>query len=1053
MKNSMSNKMLHMEREREREREKIDSKWWLLNFDSKKESIWILWKNSIFSFFKKSHLSFLNLSTLKYLSLWFLSLLAWSSLLTSNLVSANSDSIFTIEWLNLNQEHISSNWWNNWWWNTNQWNNQKWEKKIIEWDDQWKLNYKNLEEFQKKYYMDWLNSIMKEWKFQNLTLHNQKLLDTDWDWLKEIVFLDKSRNSNVWEIAAIKFNWQTFELQNFYPNDDKSKAWYQYYYILEKNNTRKLLLLQNAIHLKWLHESIWFWNILGIFKNINTQRWWDVIEPKKVCFEFWKTWNVANLNITCPSPYWYDLMYKYTWFDISWFSYQFWNDSQIFDIAEKFDVSLNWWKLFRFNVEWFKNFNLWKWYVFSKIKFSFNDNMNEIYYYNENNQIERYVLNEKTKIYEYKEWTEESQWWWITMFDFKWTDNIESPKNSEWKIMESTEDQLVVTNNWDWTKNYMIQTKWEEIALSLWWKHWIYFKDLTWDWLKEVITYELMKSESIDKYFKLDIYTYKDWEYKKVLDWVRWTYLTNFDSNNDWIQDLAIRWLDWKINTYVFTWNTSQQTTEIEWDEIIFNDINWDWKSDVITKKKIQWTKDLWYFNIFIVENWAFVKKTTWSWFLWSWVQISPEKVLWTKLIWIKKSRWFKPLYFDKSQNVFKDLQSWKVLKTMQTDHLVVLNWWKNVSSIDIDWNLYINSIKDNTLKEAEIIDLVQEKWRCVNCTKEEIDWNVIWYTPTKTFNWSHFNTIAHEIWDDILLLKDEDSNVFILLRKEWDWKVIKIKVTDADWIKTFNLFWDRLLWDTTKWILLNNDLTIHSLNWITQKKDATWIDHSKVNIDLINLIQKTNNRYHEFTNVLYWISWRTNIKTNMKNDWEYDIWFIPDEWWIKSIFKQNVKFTLWWYSDVWTYEWPLYWMRYDREMRYDEIFETWWWSFIPKNLLTDKNLRNEHIQIYKSAIANWSCNERYLCIRIRHYNYRYSRFNFHADKVLHWIAIQDFNINIWNRWCDFIQAWKTRSIWIFPQNTNRKIENWRWSTIFTFNCDASDQSYKILKKVFLYKD
>ena len=1023
----------------------------MLNFDSKKESIWILWKNSIFSFFKKSNLSFLNLSTLKlkYLSFWFLStLLLWSTLLTTNLVSANSDSIFTIEWLNLNQEHISSNWWNNW----N--NNQKWEKKIVEWDNDWKLNYKNLEEVQKKYYMDWLNSIMKEWKFQNVTLNNPKLLDSDWDWLKEIIFLDKSRNSNVWEIALIKFNWQTFELQNFYPNDDKSKTWYQYYYILEKNNTRKLLLLQNAIHLKWLHESVWFWKMLGLFKNVTLLRWWTVIEPKKVCFEFWKNWNEDNLNITCPYPYWYYDMYKYTWFDISWFGYQFWNDSHIFDIAEKFDASLNWWKLFRFNVEWFWNFNLWKWFVFSKVRFSFNDDMNEIYYYNENNQTERYVLNEKTKIYEYKEWTEESQWWWDKLFDFKWSDNVESPKNNEWKIMESTEDQLVVTNNWDWTKNYMIQTKWEDIALSLWWKHWIYFKDLTWDWIKEVITYELMKSESIDKYFKLDIYSYKDWEYKKVLDWIRWTYITNFDSNNDWIQDIAIRWLDWKINTYVFTWDTSQQTTEIEWDEIIFNDLNWDWKSDVITKKNIKWTKDLWYFNIFIVENWVFVKKTTWSWFLWSWVQISPEKILWTKLIWIKKSRWFKPLYFDKSQNTFKDLQSWKVLKTMQTDYLLSLNEWKNISSIDIDWNLYINSIKDNTLKEAEIIDLVQEKWRCVNCTKEEINWNVVWYTPSKTFNWSNFNTFTHEIWDDIFLLKDENSNIFVLLRKEWDWKVIKLKATDTDWLKTFNVYWDRLLWDTNKWVLLNNDLTIHALNWITQKKDASWLDHSKVNIDLINLIKKTNNRYHEFTNVLYWISWRTNIKTDMKNDWENDFWFIADDWWIKSIFKQKIKLTLWWYSTIRTYEWPLYWMKPNETEWYIDVLWEPAWPFVARNLLTDQDLRTQHIQILKRAISKWTCNERYLCIRNNSISYRYSRFNFYVDKILHWKVIQNFTTNIWDKWCDFVQNWRTWSLEIFPDyRTTRRIEDWRWSTLFTFNCDASDKSYQILKKVFLYKD
>ena len=1040
----------------------------MLNFCSTKENVWILWNNSIFSFFKNYNLSFLKLSSLKYLSFWFLSTLLIWSLVSTNITSANSDSIFTIEWLNLNQEHISSNWWN---WNNVWWNNQKWEQKITNEDKKWKLNYKDLDEYQKKYYMDWLNKIMNEWKFQWYNFERQQLIDIDWNWLKDIVFrYEKSWYGKM--IYSIHFNWQTFELKKYHVGNNENDYWYEDYFVLEKNGKRKFLLLSRYHLFIWLHESTSFW------KTINYEHMWTQYSGryKKInnsCLNFTKNWIKTYISInSCHDdsiqiPSWF---FKYTH---SWKDYwrvrdaftKFWNEEEYLNTSIFLDKDVD------KRLEQDDIFS--KWYIFSILKFSIKDNQKtEIYYYNDWS-IERYVLDENSWVYIFKEWTEESQWWWNNLFDFVWEDDENQPKNNEWKILKTTEDQLVTTTNWDWTKNYMIQTEWEEIALSLWWKHWIYFKDLTWDWLKEVITYELMKSESIDKYFKLDIYTYKDWEYKKILDWVRWTYLTNFDSNNDWIQDLAIRWLDWKINTYVFTWDTSQQTTEIEWDEIIFNDINWDWNKDVITKKKIQWTKDLWYFNFYLFENWSFVKKTWWQWILWNWTQFSTWKILWTKLIWIQKSKWYKVLYFDKSQNIFKDLQSWKVLKTLWEDYLLTLNWWKRISFIDSDWKFYIYEIKDNTLKNTKIVDISKDNWRCVNCTDQELNDLEEQFTEIQLPSDTTFKSKWHILWDDAFILWDHTGKSYLLLKK-WD-HLVKMK-DHVNHLDTWSISWDLLVWNRDRWVLVKEDTwKIESLNWIATK---TWWtqDTSKIlNLDINKLTYSSDNSTVKESDILYWISWRKSVRTErIFIPSNFKIWYKIFNWMFHIYYQNTFKIKVWWLLVQENFEneilWFAWWYRLrDLWIQTSDLYFESNVNELENNPWKSKLIVSKIEQAYRNQLQQKYCSDDYsarntddLC-----WKYRWNYSNAYRPKSdYYWILYNVWNFKFFTKY-DTIPFWNWSDygnhswckIHLFRKeyfSNNQELSSLNWQDIWALYChwwNNTTKQYQDLKKIFLYKD
>ena len=731
-----------MERERERERERVDSNYWLLNFDSKKENVWILWKNSIFSFFKNYNLSFLNLSSLKYLSLWFLSLLIWSTLL-SNITSANSDSIFTIEWLNLNQEHISSNWWNN------NWNNERW-KKVNEKEDEEEvpISIKNQRQVS-------VNEVRKkisdreaiEWYVNN-------------DWLKDFCV------SN-WCYLSTK--WWTLEFINF---------WFSYPWLLKKNNTYLLIDVQwVADYQDYLFETKLFWNKKkvqrlcnnSLFFQQNDVNWdWnnDVTIMNKSCkkevyvsknvfrwiklFEYdaklsdeelidWLQWD-TNL-----SPHIMEILKQA---NNDWtINYTIiWSDSQEIFKWEK----LHWINLIDLNWDWLKDLITYEKYIKNWQKYKL---------------INVYQYDSTTKTY--KKNIENLDIVWIKNDDINW----------DWL-------QDFIIQRLDW-KSYLYMNKWLnnnfEIENNVEWDRFD-LVDINWDWNKDLISFKFLNWSQ--DYWTYNIYQ-RNWTTFDLVNDSNWFLWTNIWEIRNWSNKCLWKYFWWYTSFYVEKWwrrkyiYFNQQDWKYKWFEwipLLKNDNNYFWcwawvvefSSDTEFNKVVYFKDNTWN-NEFDYQNSYFHFDTWWSWiFQSSWKRPYVRKTSHNNISFSYKKKneqvisnnyWFFILWNDdKKLYALTSYNSWTYNDRRDVWNLVRV-WMWNWTDTLYSWS-YI-------FKEA------QESWHYLESWVLEIrnhDIEKISYEISTQIQDQELRDFTKFLlWSDIYYLRAWNQSNYISPYRAWD--------------------------------------------------------------------------------------------------------------------------------------------------------------------------------------------------------------------------------------------------------------------------------------------
>ena len=895
MKDNMKNKMLHMERERERERERIDSNYWLLNFDSKKENMWILWKNSIFSFSKFLWLSFLNLSTLKYLSFWFLSLLVWSSLLTTNLVSANSDSIFTIEWLNLNQEHISSNWWNNW----KDW--KDWEYKVLkEQNDKDVFDVKENKDLRRKNF---------EETYKNIYDYDLQLLDFNLDWRKDI--LARYDSDHQFRYFESKKSWK---LETYFFQSEKPiifilmKNWKPYLYNLDSNidNINNFLTTNTIYSTKWLFNS---WELSQLVKLRRVYDSWTKTKDKyswnwryfiynkntdsnKSLFELTtKYWSFKDCNIYAVKKYthyWYyqtnyywnterqlqDWQYLVSHNDIYYKNYdlikkvwiepiniyyipicnQTWEDTgKIFD---EWDLSL-------LTQSWRQDMN-WDWY-------------NDLYFYNfQTWKIEWYIFKKNIKgKYIYFEYDNSYSTWWLSSND--------SYSKKWWDVMKSS--------NPDWTMNIQIYWKdWEEV-----WNisniHDFEFKDFDNDWNKELFTFENYVKNWIE-YKKMKIYVLNsEWKYEKKMEEKIVDYKV-LDINGVWNKELIYTWLDWKSKiAYYKNWQF-EVDSNIFW-EMELRDLNNDWVQEIISKKKINWT-NYYQFDFFKTDT-DWYHKLWWSWVIW--LSLSDElwdvnndwltdfvinkwwlwKVIYTKTTWwidLTSVNWL-PFIKIWETSLFKT--TWFFIWTDWSNNTYFVNFQKDKENPEvISDDIFLFEYKQAYLLNSSYSDR-DEKWysRLKKFNKNNWYINFQWSnTLTKTWvaytefeNLNSFNLNGHFSTDYI----KNNNDFFWFKLNNWtywayiDWKIIITKYKDGALV-------DSSYWPRSKEITF---LEWENVNWNWRELNEWWSIWNYDSSSYFIFVKIKNDSYRSWLYLMMMkLSTTDNLNSSIPTYSELSIWW-----------------------------------------------------------------------------------------------------------------------------------------------------------------------------------
>ena len=741
MKNSMENKMLHMERERER----IDSNYWLLNFDCKKENSWILWKNSIFSFFKNSKLSFLNLSSLKYLSFWFLfTLIIWSTLLSTNIVSANSDSIFTIEGLNLNQEHISSNWW----WNNN-WNNERW-KKVNEKEDEEEVPASIKTQRQVS-----VNEVRKaisdreavEWYVNN-------------DWLKDFCVIN-------WCYLSTK--WWTLEF---------IAHWFSHPWLLKKNNNYLIIDVWNVVNsddysfetkLFWSRKKVqrlcnnsnffqqndvnWDWNhditIMNkfckkeVYISKNEFRWIRLFEyDSKLSDEEIIDWLQGDTNL---SPHIMEIL-KQSNNDWTINYTIIWSDSQEIFKWEK----LHWINLIDLNWDWLKDLITYEKYIKNWQKYKL---------------INVYQYDSVTKTY--KKNIENLDIVWIKNDDINW----------DWL-------QDFIIQRLDW-KSYLYMNKWLnnnfEIENNVEWDRFD-LVDINWDWNKDLISFKFLHWSQ--DYWTYNIYQ-RNWTSFDLVNDSNWFLWTNIWEVRNWSNKCLWKYFWWYTSFYVEKWwrrkyiYFNQQDWKYKWFEwipLLKNDNNYFWcwawvvefSSDTDFNKVVYFKDNTWN-NEFDYQNSYFHFDTWWSWiFQSSWKRPYVRKTSHNNISFSYKKKneevisnnyWFFILWNDdKKLYALTSYNSWVYNDRRDVWHLVRV-WMWNWTDTLYSWS-YI-------FKEA------QESWHYLESWVLEIRNNDIekisYEISTQIQDQKLRDFTKFVLWSDIYYLRAWDQSNYISPYRAWN--------------------------------------------------------------------------------------------------------------------------------------------------------------------------------------------------------------------------------------------------------------------------------------------
>ena len=759
---------------RERKRE---SRSELDNFIVEKKKVWILWMNSIFSFFKKwlySRLSFLNLSTLKYLSFWLLSLLVWSTLL-SNITSANSDSIFTIEWLNLNQEHISTNWWNNWWWNNNWWNSNQWTK---DWTQQITQDLRTA--IQKE--------IDKLWDKTSVSY----VLDNNNDWKLDLVqittdeFVVKEFNENLWifqtkyemwnlsrsnlKIVRLYKNWKLFHVSPI-----NTMTHLQRYY-----NNKKLIVVDNwnvwnwlyYPAAEWLKYHYWIYNFKPT-KQIIDRSTLDANQifssnlrkPIDLYFVEWLWWseNLKNFELYWSLPWWSTNYSTIESVDTKLLQAR--NE----DTTTNYKLLKNWNEIFSVdNVHWLQ------------IIWDFESHWKKDLLTFENYTNKQWIKSQKLKIYNYN-WTEYE------------------------KVFET--DSLYISWFSSWSKKYL-QVK------RLDWKVYLY------KFNESSNTYEMSDDISWDEFEIFQVWDKKLISAKKFLSKSSWLWFVNlYELKNDWaIEKISEEWLS---NWYV-------------WYD--FKILQNDEKSLWTNKWKIFWLRKWNEYKLYFrnTTSWKLEKVENWTdnqWILLWWVpnDWSEDKrfICVDNLCWTTKSENNQPeMFYHDSDWSLKRLK-WKQHKLFSiSDSLNQLtkdtnwntNWWLECD--DRTWTTTCNNYykKEEFVKTYDLNTLVQhlgqatvlENWNIVlKWTWKEDIWNLIW---SYYIYWNkNLLTDTWNVWVSYQNLSTHDWNNFSTM-----WKSYRTSWRDS-WPAAV-VFWFEPTWQNFSYV---NYSRTFNCNWSYCREDA----------------------------------------------------------------------------------------------------------------------------------------------------------------------------------------------------------------------------------------
>ncbi len=505
------------------------------------------------------------------------------------------DTLFSIEGMNMNS---SISWWSWWltaeqlqqilqwlnWWNWN-WNNT-WEQR----DNNSNSNNVQVNEdiYQTK--------LDKQIEFlQNSEYSDVEAVDLDNNWTKEIVWIDSDNLLYVYE-----FNWTSFRKTNFYWIENlnvdnasflrlEDENWESVYYLIDYHkwtiNKEKALTFWDS----WTATKTVFASSLSDVSKWRIITWWKITSYYQPRCETWcydpcikvysdVSWKCNYVTVDTNwlhlkeftmsqkasdikiNRHWYRHDALWWWRNWSWnerfwivrwewywltnmFSWRWWCESFYYDDPSWISLTLDsrfqwsrWSNYFRLYYKWW---NYWKnksdvfWWShrcnntnrdFSLIEFIYWWNNEWDYWYSEwklffknnENKTKFYSFYWNTNklawknVYRYVEIEDNSNAW--SSFNTWWSSS-ESQPYVEWNTIVDTEyDTFVKKQNSDWTYNYKITLEkpdWSQIVAFYWLNYnWIIFKDINWDWVKDIMTYENYVSEDNIKFKRIYLFIF-----------------------------------------------------------------------------------------------------------------------------------------------------------------------------------------------------------------------------------------------------------------------------------------------------------------------------------------------------------------------------------------------------------------------------------------------------------------------------------------------------------------------------------------------------------------
>ncbi len=962
-----------------------------------KPNFYFLWekeikmKNYFFKFLKKSFL------TWAILALFFVH--------SFSFLTYADDTLFSIEWMNMSQywwwwtswdleailTRLAERWllWWGWWWTWWVWWN--W----VYWWDWTTFNYAEREQQQSNQLEAWdlylnslqnqINTFQSSWSYASVTP-----VDLDANWLDEIITID-----TWWTVIIYEWNWKSFKQVQFYWFDNTAKA-NTYFLRLEDENWKQIYHL---ILYKATTASTNSWNTLSFYKRWSDwRRQQETDYPTNSIF----SWILNNQPLDNSFSNWRWVCYR-IYVDNDWFHYsdrfkehcwRTWytcsesktdelnNDNYSWCIPQNYShiwasyTSKPWWSRYHtanysktiqnencsismYRWDWWPDFwlwwssrswrtfttnvNIWKtmqnWWVdryrlfakktwtssseFSETNIRYNRtkwvwsnyircwsvrNYSLRDYFRAWNRTEDYWFIWWKLFFKSDDWVKEVYnriWnsqniWWIPIYRFKkdststakitfnTATTTEKKPQSTWSTIASSEyDTFVTKANSDWTYNYKItleNPEWQDVIAFYWLNYnWIIFKDINWDWVKDIMTYENYVSEDNIQFKRVYefIFDPSDYIYKKVLDWVDTLEYQWIDIDNDWDLDLMLRRYDKKLYMYknnnledVFT-----NIWSVRWTYFLFKKIINNWKYQIITKNMPNnWVA--WEWKVFNIDwNWYF--NVTWSyenWLIWiDFKSYSIDSNTWS-LFWIlKEANKYKVVYYNTVTWLYENFPVEFYINDLTNSYITNVTW--TLVFLDKEWN-HISFYKN------------AETWKYI---QTEVYYLSNWITVRATEN--------AETWEEYRLWLNENDLYYIASNKtdiqnkitEWydSNHIVTTKVSDIT-----NIFKDNteFNWNINSWDIEH----LSDLTWVFE-----WATSFNKSISSWNTSNITN-----MTNLFKWatsynqsiLSWNMNKVSNITNMFNWATSYNQNLS-TKTLFTWINTHTWTWY-DTWATNW-----------------------------------------------------------------------------------------------------------------------------------------------------